>query len=83
MLYFIGLSQGMITGMRGLCNGLGPAVFGVIFYLFHVDLNEDEAKLSKMSEAQHVSFSAANLTSDLTEPHHALIHVRKLFHQAE
>lgn len=30
----------MITGMRGLCNGLGPAVFGFIFYLFHVDLNE-------------------------------------------
>ncbi|CAN7941373.1 unnamed protein product [Ixodes pacificus] len=35
-----GLVQGMITGMRGLCNGLGPAVFGFIFYLFHVDLNE-------------------------------------------
>lgn len=31
----------MVTGMRGLCNGLGPAMFGVIFYLFHVDLNED------------------------------------------
>jgi len=30
----------MITGMRGLCNGLGPAVFGVIFYLFNVDLND-------------------------------------------
>lgn len=36
-----GLVQGMVTGMRGLCNGLGPAMFGVIFYLFHVDLNED------------------------------------------
>lgn len=34
-----GLAQGMITGMRGLCNGLGPAMFGVIFYLFHVDLD--------------------------------------------
>jgi hypothetical protein len=31
----------MVTGMRGLCNGLGPAMFGIIFYLFHVDLNED------------------------------------------
>jgi hypothetical protein len=30
----------MITGIRGLCNGLGPAVFGIIFYLFHVDLNQ-------------------------------------------
>lgn len=36
-----GLVQGMVTGMRGLCNGLGPAMFGIIFYLFHVDLNED------------------------------------------
>lgn len=35
-----GLVQGMITGMRGLCNGLGPAMFGLIFSLFHVDLNE-------------------------------------------
>lgn len=31
----------MVTGMRGLCNGLGPAMFGLIFYLFHVDLNEE------------------------------------------
>ncbi|XP_046681570.1 hippocampus abundant transcript 1 protein [Homalodisca vitripennis] len=36
-----GLVQGMVTGMRGLCNGLGPAMFGIIFYLFHVDLNDD------------------------------------------
>ncbi|XP_076353570.1 hippocampus abundant transcript 1 protein-like [Tachypleus tridentatus] len=35
-----GVVQGMITGMRGLCNGLGPAVYGLIFYLFHVDLSE-------------------------------------------
>lgn len=33
--------QGIITGMRGLCNGVGPAVYGFIFYLFHVDLSED------------------------------------------
>lgn len=26
--------------MRGLCNGLGPALYGLIFYLFHVDLND-------------------------------------------
>ncbi|XP_014222653.1 hippocampus abundant transcript 1 protein isoform X2 [Trichogramma pretiosum] len=40
-----GLAQGMVTGMRGLCNGLGPAMFGVIFYLFHVDLNEKASAL--------------------------------------
>ncbi|XP_067677750.1 hippocampus abundant transcript 1 protein-like isoform X2 [Haliotis asinina] len=34
-----GVAQGIITGIRGLCNGLGPAVFGFIFYLFHVDIS--------------------------------------------
>merc|ERR1719458_1689452 len=34
----------MVTGVRGLCNGLGPAMFGLIFSLFHVDLNEKEDK---------------------------------------
>ncbi|XP_074611239.1 hippocampus abundant transcript 1 protein-like [Acropora palmata] len=36
-----GVVQGMITGIRGLCNGIGPALFGLIFFVFHVDL-EDE-----------------------------------------
>lgn len=31
----------MVTGMRGLCNGLGPAMFGIVFYMFHVDLTEE------------------------------------------
>lgn len=37
---FVGVVQGMITGIRGLCNGLGPALYGFIFYIFHVELNE-------------------------------------------
>ena len=36
----------MITGVRGLCNGLGPALYGLIFYLFHVDLNDKGHKIS-------------------------------------
>uniref|UniRef100_A0AAY5JZM1 Hippocampus abundant transcript 1 protein n=1 Tax=Esox lucius TaxID=8010 RepID=A0AAY5JZM1_ESOLU len=35
-----GVVQGMITGIRGLCNGLGPAFYGFIFYLFHVELTD-------------------------------------------
>ncbi|OWF45741.1 hippocampus abundant transcript 1 protein-like [Mizuhopecten yessoensis] len=35
-----GVAQGVITGIRGLCNGFGPAMFGFIFYLFQVDLKE-------------------------------------------
>ena len=29
----------MITGIRGLCNGLGPCLFGVIFYFFDMNLD--------------------------------------------
>ncbi|XP_031574467.1 hippocampus abundant transcript 1 protein-like [Actinia tenebrosa] len=35
-----GVVQGIITGIRGLCNGIGPAMFGFTFYLFHVNLDE-------------------------------------------
>ncbi|XP_034547830.1 hippocampus abundant transcript-like protein 1 isoform X1 [Notolabrus celidotus] len=37
-----GVAQGMITGIRGLCNGLGPALYGFIFFVFHVELNDIE-----------------------------------------
>ncbi|KAG5834341.1 hypothetical protein ANANG_G00260500 [Anguilla anguilla] len=33
-----GVVQGMVTGIRGLCNGLGPALYGFIFFLFNVEL---------------------------------------------
>lgn len=36
----LGVVQGIITGVRGLCNGLGPALYGFIFFLFHVELSE-------------------------------------------
>lgn len=35
-----GVSQGMVTGIRGLCNGIGPALYGFIFWVFRVSLNE-------------------------------------------
>ncbi|CAF2635549.1 unnamed protein product [Rotaria sp. Silwood2] len=41
-----GLVQGMVNGVRGLCNGLGPALFGFIFYLFNVNLNESVPPLT-------------------------------------
>lgn len=53
-LSFVGAVQGMITGMRGLCNGLGPAVFGVIFYLFNVDLNADHESIMNNSHPTSV-----------------------------
>uniref|UniRef100_A0A2K5DEW2 Major facilitator superfamily domain containing 14B n=1 Tax=Aotus nancymaae TaxID=37293 RepID=A0A2K5DEW2_AOTNA len=41
-----GVAQGIITGIRGLCNGLGPALYGFIFYMFHVELTELGPKLN-------------------------------------
>ncbi|XP_023944588.1 hippocampus abundant transcript 1 protein [Bicyclus anynana] len=48
-----GVVQGMVTGVRGLCNGLGPAMFGVIFSLFHVDLNEEHAAAGRPDEEKY------------------------------
>uniref|UniRef100_A0A667XH59 Si:ch211-87m7.2 n=1 Tax=Myripristis murdjan TaxID=586833 RepID=A0A667XH59_9TELE len=43
-----GVVQGMITGIRGLCNGLGPALYGFIFFLFNVELNDIEPVASSL-----------------------------------
>ena len=45
-----GVAQGVITGIRGLCNGLGPALYGIVFYLFHVDLNQLDDDITSASK---------------------------------
>ena len=40
-IFLKGVVQGIVTGIRGLCNGLGPALFGLIFYIFHVNLTDN------------------------------------------
>jgi hypothetical protein len=34
-------SQGILSGIRGLCQGLGPALFGICFWLFDMDFMSD------------------------------------------
>ncbi|XP_036137450.1 hippocampus abundant transcript-like protein 1 isoform X5 [Molossus molossus] len=46
-----GFAQGIITGIRGLCNGLGPALYGFIFYMFHVELAELGPELNSNNAA--------------------------------
>lgn len=52
-----GVALGILTGMRGLCNGLGPALFGLLFWLFNVSLSGgNQAELlahSPLSSAAH------------------------------
>uniref|UniRef100_A0A7E4VEP8 MFS domain-containing protein n=1 Tax=Panagrellus redivivus TaxID=6233 RepID=A0A7E4VEP8_PANRE len=36
-----GTVQGVLTGIRGLCQGFGPALFGFVFYMFDMDLTQD------------------------------------------
>ncbi|MBN3274293.1 MF14A protein, partial [Polyodon spathula] len=52
-----GVVQGMVTGIRGLCNGLGPALYGFVFYLFHVELNEidDRETLDKAAKTNMIN----------------------------
>uniref|UniRef100_A0A8C4TZR4 Hippocampus abundant transcript 1 protein n=1 Tax=Falco tinnunculus TaxID=100819 RepID=A0A8C4TZR4_FALTI len=58
-----GVVQGMITGIRGLCNGLGPALYGFVFYLFHVELNE-MAEVETLGKASRPNM--ANPTDEVT-----------------
>uniref|UniRef100_A0A1A8H6N0 Major facilitator superfamily (MFS) profile domain-containing protein n=1 Tax=Nothobranchius korthausae TaxID=1143690 RepID=A0A1A8H6N0_9TELE len=44
-----GVVQGMITGIRGLCNGLGPALYGLIFYLFDMELTDTQPEAGRQN----------------------------------
>ena len=57
-----GLAQGMITGMRGLCSGLGPALYGFIFYLFNVDLNTNMQVITKFPEKYSQDYIKSNIS---------------------
>uniref|UniRef100_A0A1A8J2L6 Major facilitator superfamily (MFS) profile domain-containing protein n=1 Tax=Nothobranchius kuhntae TaxID=321403 RepID=A0A1A8J2L6_NOTKU len=47
-----GVVQGMITGIRGLCNGLGPALYGFIFYLFNMELTDTQPVAGRQNTEQ-------------------------------
>lgn len=50
-----GLVQGLITGVRSLCGGIGPAMFGLLFYIFDVDMYEEiKANPISLHTAQNI-----------------------------
>ena len=65
-----GLVQGMVTGIRGLCTGLGPAMYGVVFYLFHVDLNEDHDKNNNNNHTHPSNSTEMNMDVSLRQTLH-------------
>lgn len=65
-----GVVQGMVTGMRGLCNGLGPAMFGVIFYLFNVDLNDDSQNVNSNINYSDIKLTLTNVSDGVQLHNH-------------
>jgi len=63
---FVGVAQGVITGIRGLCNGLGPALFGLIFFLFDVDLNDHPVPETAASGSISMMLAASNITGRMS-----------------
>ncbi|XP_050542517.1 hippocampus abundant transcript 1 protein isoform X2 [Daktulosphaira vitifoliae] len=59
-----GVVQGVVTGVRGLCGGLGPAIFGFTFYLFNVNLNEG-IQMAHTSHSSHHSFNDTIIIKNL------------------
>jgi len=41
-LFYAGVVLGILTGIRGLCNGLGPALYGLLFFMFNVQIYESD-----------------------------------------
>lgn len=42
-------------GVRSLCNGIGPALFGVFFFLFDVNLSYNEETLLSTSDGDFIT----------------------------
>ncbi|CAB1326759.1 unnamed protein product, partial [Coregonus sp. 'balchen'] len=55
-------------GIRGLCNGLGPAFYGFIFYLFHVELTDLDAVDSHGKETKPNMANPADESSIIPGP---------------
>ena len=61
-----GAVQGTLMGVRGLCNGLGPAAFGIMFYLFGINIVEPVGSVNPASNQTFETVVLANMTWKVT-----------------
>ena len=55
-----GVVLGILTGMRGLCNGLGPALFGFLFWMFNVNLGDNTMEVGQTETMEGIGELSAD-----------------------
>merc|ERR1719234_1723424 len=60
-----GAVQGTLMGARGLCNGLGPAAFGLLFHFFGINIVADDVPGAE-SLNETISNNATTLVNQLS-----------------
>lgn len=65
-----GAVQGTLMGARGLCNGLGPAAFGLLFYLFGIDIAGESTEA-----ATNATAALANSTLAVIDATAGIVHL--------
>ena len=53
-------------GVRGLCNGLGPAAFGLMFYLFGINIVEPVGSVNPATNQTFETVVLHNMTWKVT-----------------
>jgi len=62
-----GAVQGTLMGARGLCNGLGPAAFGLLFYMFGINIVEEGGREGVVETTPvNTTFSIINTGGNVT-----------------
>jgi len=62
-----GAVQGTLMGVRGLCNGLGPAAFGLMWHLFGINIVDNNTGLETISSNNTEVFLGGNYSISIND----------------
>lgn len=62
-----GAVQGTLMGVRGLCNGLGPAAFGLMWHLFGIDIVNNDTGLETTGTNNTEVFLGGNYSISIND----------------